>query len=99
MPLYAQKCMHCVLWQQLWRCLLSREEKLRESHRAAAFRAIFIVGLCVDSCKAAGPVWMIALLASSGAMVMRKPVIEVQSALSTNDWPSACALRAGAPSR
>ena len=99
MPLCSQQCMLCVLWQQLGRCLLSREEKLRESHRATAFRAIFIVGLCVDSFKAAVPVWLIALLASSGAMVMCTAVIEVQSALSTHDGPSARALRAGAQSR
>jgi hypothetical protein len=98
-PLCAQQCTPCVLWQPLGRCLLSREEKLRESHCAAAFRAICIVGRGIDACKAAVPVWMSALLASSGAMVMRKPVSEMQSALATHDGPSARALRAGTPSR
>lgn len=99
MPLYAQPGMPCVLWQPLGRCRLSREEKLRESHGAAAFRAICIVGRGVDACKAAVPVWMSALLASSGAMVMRKPVSEMQSALATHDGRSARALRAGTPRR
>jgi hypothetical protein len=66
---------------------------------AAAFMAICIVGLCVDSLQAVVPVWMIALLASAGAMVRSTPVIEVQSALATNDGPSARALRAGGQSR
>ena len=66
---------------------------------AATLMAIVIAGLCVDSLQAAVPVWMIALLASAAAMVMRKPVIEAQPALSTNDRPAARALRSGGQSR
>jgi hypothetical protein len=66
---------------------------------AAALMAICIAGLCVDYVKAAVQVWMIALLASAAAMVMRKPVVEAKPALSTNDRPSARALSSGGQSR
>jgi len=66
---------------------------------AAALMAICIAGLCVDSLQAAVQVWMIALLASAAAMVMRKPVVEAKPALSTNDQPSARALSSGGQSR
>jgi hypothetical protein len=66
---------------------------------AAALMAIFIARPFVDYLKAAVQVWMIALLASSASMVMRKPVIEAKPALSTNDRPSARALSSEAQSR